>query len=61
MNKIKLFGLALTLEVMAEEIDYVAAKIGNILAFSPVGLGIVCFTIIALAGLFVWSRQRSTV
>lgn len=59
MSKMKWFGFALTLDVLAEEIDYVAAKIGNILAFSPVGLGIICVTIIALAGLFVWSRKQS--
>lgn len=44
-------------DLVAEEMDVIAAKFGNSLLLSPTGLLIVCGSIIAIAGLLVWYRK----
>lgn len=49
---------AVAFNVLADEMDTVAAKFGNIIALSPTGLLIVCALLFSLAGLVVYSSHK---
>lgn len=50
--------LAFAFNVLADDMDTVAAKFGNVIALSPTGLLIVCTLVFALAGLVVYSSHK---
>ena len=46
--------LSQTLDKVAEEMDAVAVKIGNLILLSPTALMCCCATVVAIAGLVIW-------
>lgn len=50
--------LASAINAVADEMDVVAAKLGNVIALSPTGLLIVCGMLIVFGGMVVWSSHN---